>query len=115
MADGAEFNVALFVVVGLLVVFAALAIIVTAVSLFGRLDKRWRAREAQADEAAFGKEPTIDTTTLVLIAAAAATVTQGRFHITRIRRLLPVDGGTRTWSASGRAVLMGSHVVPRRR
>lgn len=102
-------------VAGLAITFMVLALLVIAVSLFGRLNARWLAAEERAAKTATRRTPTIDTTTLVLITAAIATHMGGRFRIRRVRRLLDRDAPTSPWSAQGRLVLMGSHVVPRKR
>jgi len=102
-------------VVGLLVVFGVLWLIAIVIGLVKKADDRWEAREAAADEAALTAEQNIDNLTLVLISAAVATMIQGRFHVRRIRRLMPGDPVSRTWSMQGRAVLHGSHVVTRKR
>jgi len=105
-----------FAVIGILVVFGALAVISIAVSIIRRLDQQWEYREESEDVAALEKDQSIDTTTLVLIAAAAATMIKGRFHIRRVRRLLPKQAAQAgPWSKEGRAILHGSHVVPRKR
>jgi len=98
---------------GIFVVFLVLALIAGVVSLFKRLDDRWQAAEAAAQEAAVAKEPTIDVTTQVLIAAACATAVGGRFRVRRIRRLLSPRQRRTPWSAQGRLTLQGSHVVER--
>lgn len=110
-----DFNIWLFVVVGVLIVFTALAIISAAIAVIRRLDAGWQTKEKEADEAAFGKDQTIDNTTLVLIIAAVSTMIQGRFHIQRVRRLMPSDSPGGGWSAHGRAILHGSHVVQKKR
>ncbi len=97
--------------VGLGVVFVALWVIVGVVSIMRRLDVKWQAREEAAEEAAFGKSPTIDYTTLVLISAAVATVFLGRARIRRVRRILGADFVSSPWSVTGRAVLQGSHII----
>ena len=104
-----------FAVIGILVVFGALAFISIAVSIIRRLDQKWESREEREDQAALEKDQSIDTTTLVLIAAAAATMIKGRFHIRKVRRLLPKQTPGGSWSKEGRAILHGSHVVPRKR
>ena len=88
-------------------------------------DLAWRTRVEQLlrsyevlgtfheEDASPGREPTIDTTTLVLIAAACATVAGGRFRVRRIRRLLPIQTKRTPWSAQGRLILLGSHTVKR--
>ena len=102
-------------IVGILIVFGVLALIATVVTVLKRLDDRWQAHEARQLEAAGQKEPTIDNTTLVLIAAAAATAVGGRFRVRRIRRLLSPKQKRTPWSAHGRLVLQGSHTVRRKR
>ncbi len=114
MADMLHFS-AQFGIIGIAVVFLVLAFIATVVALFRRLDDHWQKRERAQEAAAEEKEPTIDNTTLVLIAAAVATMIQGRFHIRRIRRLLPSDAVSGTWSMQGRSILHGSHVVSKKR
>lgn len=102
-------------IVGVLIVFGVLALIAAVVGILKRLDDRWLDHEARQLEAAGRREPTIDTTTLVLIAAAAATAVGGRFRVRRIRRLLSPRQKRTPWSSQGRAVLQGSHVVRRNR
>ncbi|MCL4836766.1 MAG: OadG family protein [Thermoanaerobaculia bacterium] len=97
--------------VGLTVVFVALLVIVGAVALMRRLDERWQKSEEAADEAAFGKSPNIDYTTVVLLSAAVATIFLGRARIRSVRRLLPTDFVASPWSVTGRSVLQGSHVI----
>ncbi len=104
-----------FAAVGITIVFAALTIISGTVMLMRRADERWQAHEKAAAEAATEKEPTTDTLTLVLITAAAATMLKGRFHIKKIRRLSSKDAPRSAWSSQGRAILMGSHIVSKRR
>lgn len=99
--------------VGIAIVFVVLAMTAGVVALMGRLDRRWQQREAEEAEAALVSEPTIDATTLVLISAAVATYLQGRYRIRSVRRVA-VPQRSHGWSAQGRAVLMGSHVVPRK-
>lgn len=115
MPDPSEFSTLHFALVGILIVFAALVIVSAAVALVRRADERWQKREKRAEEEAYEREPTIDNLALVLIAAAAATMIQGRFHIRRVRRLMPGEPMTGVWSAYGRAILHGSHVLPKRR
>jgi Na+-transporting methylmalonyl-CoA/oxaloacetate decarboxylase gamma subunit len=100
---------------GLVIVFLVLACIALVITLIRRLDERWQHRERKEEIEAFGKDPTIDGTTLVLIAAAAATFIQGRFRIRRIRRLPSGSGRASAWSREGRSVLMGSHVITRKK
>lgn len=100
-------------VVGLTIVFGSLGLIALAVAGLGRLDAGWQARERREAEAALERAPTIDATTAVLIAATAATILRGRFYIRSVRRLPPI-GLESPWSAQGRAVLQGSHVIRRR-
>jgi len=101
-------------IVGILIVFGVLALIASVVALLKRLDNRWQDHEARQSAAALDKEPTIDNTTLVLIAAAAATAVGGRFRVRRIRRLLSPKQKRTPWSAHGRLVLQGSHTVRRK-
>lgn len=104
-----------FSVVGILIVFGALVLIVFAISFIRRADASWQAREDDHRRAATEAQQNIDTTTLILISAAVGTMLQGRFHIRRVRRLLPRDAARGPWSVQGRAILHGSHVVPKKR
>jgi len=114
MTQNLEFGLTL-TYVGLGIVFMVLSAIALAVAGMRRLDERWQHRERQEEREAFGKEPTIDATTLVLLSAAAATMIQGRFRIRGVRRL-PIGGArTSAWSIQGRSVLQGSHVITRKR
>ncbi len=100
--------------VGLLIVFAVLMIIAMTISGIRQLDEKWRHQEKARDADAYNREPTIDATTVVLIAAAAATVLRGRFRISSIRRLMPADHKRSPWSAQGRSQLQGSHLIERK-
>jgi len=100
--------------VGISIVFLVLTTIALIVAALRRLDDRWKNRERREEREAFGKEPTIDATTLVLLAAAAATVIQGRFRIRRVRRLSGGASPASVWSLQGRSVLQGSHVIVRK-
>ncbi|MDX9856305.1 MAG: OadG family protein [candidate division Zixibacteria bacterium] len=102
-------------VIGVSIVLGVLWIITGSVSLIRLVDQRWQANEKRAEEEATEREPTIDSTTLVLIAAACATMIQGRFYIRRVRRLMPSTAQTGVWSMQGRAILHGSHVIPKKR
>lgn len=102
-------------VVGVIVVFLSLSLISVVIALIRRVDENWQKREDIQNKEALAKEPTIDNITLVLIAAAAATMIQGRFYIKKVRRLLPGDAVRGPWSMQGRSVLLGSHVVPKKR
>jgi Na+-transporting methylmalonyl-CoA/oxaloacetate decarboxylase gamma subunit len=97
--------------VGILIVFGVLTLIAVVVALLKRLDDRWQAHEAAQAEAATGRRPTIDATTLVLISAAAAVAVGGRFRVRRIRRLLSPRQKRTPWSAQGRLTLHGTHAV----
>jgi Na+-transporting methylmalonyl-CoA/oxaloacetate decarboxylase gamma subunit len=105
----------LFSVVGIVIVFGALIIISLAVSLIRTANEGWEKREAEEKVKALTKDQSIDNITLILIAAAAATMIQGRFYIRSVRRLLPAKTPGGTWSAQGRAILLGSHVVNKKR
>jgi Na+-transporting methylmalonyl-CoA/oxaloacetate decarboxylase gamma subunit len=100
--------------VGMGVVYLGLLLVTAAIALMRRLDERWQAGERREDEAALGATPTIDSTTLVLIAAAVATLIGGRHRIRGVRRLLPGESSPSAWAITGRAVLQGSHVITSR-
>ena len=100
--------------VGIVVVFGVLTLIAGVVGTIRKLDDGWQSREKAADEAALVKEPTIDATTAVLIAAACATLITGRHRVRRIRRLLSPKQKRTPWSAQGRLILQGSHTVGRK-
>jgi Na+-transporting methylmalonyl-CoA/oxaloacetate decarboxylase gamma subunit len=102
------------VVLGFGIVFAVLALIALVVAWMRRLDDSWQAREKAQDEQALAREPTIDATTLVLIAAAATTLLKGRGRIRKIRRLLPADSPRSAWSAQGRLAVQGSHIISKK-
>jgi Na+-transporting methylmalonyl-CoA/oxaloacetate decarboxylase gamma subunit len=114
MSETLQFSLQ-FSAVGILIVFVVLWIITGTVSLIRKLDESWQAREEREAAAAYEKEPTIDSTTLVLITAACATMIQGRFHIRQVRRLMSRTAQPGTWSVAGRAILLGSHVVSKKR
>ncbi len=100
--------------VGLLIVFTVQLIIATAIYLVRQFDEKWRHQEKRRNAEVLDREPTIDALTVVLIAAAAATVLRGRHRIRSIRRLMPADHRRSPWTAQGRAVLQGSHVIGRK-
>ena len=104
-----------FAIIGIAIVFGSLAIITIVISIIRRVDDKWEKREEAKAKAASEREPTIDNTTLVLISAAVATMFQGRAHIRKVRRLLPRDAASSSWSSQGRAVLHGSHISKRGR
>jgi len=114
MEESLQFSL-VFSVVGIAIVFGALIIISTAVSLIRKANEGWEKREEDENEKALTKDQSIDNTTLVLIAAAAATMIQGRFYIRSVRRLLPAKTPGGPWSVQGRAILLGSHVVQKKR
>lgn len=97
--------------VGMTIVFCVLAATALLVWLVRRLDERWQRREQVVDQQRVDREPTIDATTAVLIAAAVATHLGGRARIRSVRRLIPALQGTSAWSAQGRATLLGSHAI----
>jgi len=96
---------------GILIVFTVLALIASVVAVFKRLDDRWQAAEVVKTAQATERPQTIDTTTLLLISAACATVVGGRFRVRRIRRLLSPRTKRTPWSAQGRLTLQGSHTM----
>lgn len=100
--------------VGVLVVFTVLSLIAGVVASVRRLDDGWQAQERERAEQAVHRQPTIDATTVVLIAAACATLITGRHRIRRIRRLLSPAAKRTPWSAQGRLILQGSHAVSRK-
>ena len=101
-------------VIGLVIVFGVLAIISLAVYLVKELDDKWQAHEAHLKELALDKPQNIDDITLVLISAAVATYVGGRFIIRKVR-VLPRNVHRTPWSSQGRAVLLGSHTVTRKK
>jgi len=103
-----------FAIIGILIVFGALALISVIITLVRKADDHWQSREETQRDEATQKTPTIDNLTLVLITAAVATIITGRFHIRKVRRLKRQDTTARTWSVQGRAILHGSHVVPKK-
>lgn len=96
--------------VGLLIVFAALAFIASIVGLLRKLDSGSEQRETREAAAALEKDQNIDELTLVLISSAVATVLKGRAHIRSVRRIAHIELPSSPWSSQGRAVLHGSHV-----
>ncbi len=100
---------------GIGIVFGVLAVIAAAVALLKKLDDRWQQAEARTMAQATEQTQDIDETTLVLIAAAAAVVTGGRFRVRRIRRLISPQTKRTAWSAQGRLILQGSHMPRRKR
>ncbi len=114
MSESIRFSLE-FAAVGIAIVFASLSIIAFAIWLIRRADDKWQSREEKSSEAALTKDQNIDTTTLVLLSAAVATMVQGRFHIRKVRRLLKDESHRSSWSVQGRAVLHGSHVLSKGR
>lgn len=114
MSDAVQFSLE-FAAIGITIVFFSLIVITLAVTLVRTADERWQAKEKHDEAAAIDRDPTIDTTSLVLIAAACATMIQGRYHIRRVRRLMPSTAQAGVWSMHGRAILHGSHVVSKKR
>ncbi len=101
--------------IGISIVFGVLSLIAVVVSLIRKLDDSWQRHEHKEKQEAVNKEPSIDNLTVVLISAAVATMVAGRYHIRSVRRLLPSDSVRGPWSAQGRAVLHGSHIVSKHR
>jgi Na+-transporting methylmalonyl-CoA/oxaloacetate decarboxylase gamma subunit len=97
--------------VGFAIVFLVLSSTALLVFLIRRLDERWQRAEQVVEQQRTDRAPTIDATTAVLIAAAVATMLGGRARIRSVRRLVNPLTSTSSWSAQGRAVLMGSHAI----
>lgn len=97
--------------VGMGIVFLVLLVVAGLVTLLRLLDARWQVAEQTSQAADPARKTTIDETTLVLIAAAVATVCEGRGRIRSIRRLRPSAAQGTPWSAQGRLVLHTSHTV----
>ena len=100
--------------VGIAIVFAVLALMALVIKLVRRSDEGWKVQEKQREVEALEKRPNVDATTAVLIAAAVATIVGGRHRVRSVRRLLPRDAKASSWSAQGRAELMGSHSITRK-
>lgn len=102
---------------GVVIVFAVLAVVAGVVAALRRLDDRWHTAEAIRDSERSDLTPTIDATTTVILTAAVATLFMGRRRIRSIRRINSARDrlAASSWSLQGRAVLMGSHVITRRR
>ncbi len=115
MAGGIHADTIALSAIGLLVVFFVLFLIATVVGLLRKLDDRWQRTEERNLAEALHKQATIDTTTVVLISAAVATVITGRHRIRKIRRLLSPRVQRTPWSAQGRLILQGSHTIDRKR
>lgn len=98
-------------VVGFGIVFGVLALTATLVWLVRRVDAQWQRREQVVEQQRLDRDPTIDATTAVLIAAAVSTYLGGRARVRSVRRLIPAEGGTSAWSAQGRSTLLGSHAI----
>ncbi|MCP4293339.1 MAG: OadG family protein [bacterium] len=101
--------------VGVAIVFSVLSIIALVVAGFKKLDDHWQTQEESAAQAALEKDPTIDSTSLVLISAAVATVVGGRFRVRKIHRLLSPKTKRTPWSSQGRLTLQGSHTIRRKK
>lgn len=114
VTEGVGYRALALSVVGILVVFVVLSLIALVVGAIRRLDDGWKQQEVVKSEEALTREPTIDATTAVLIAAACATVITGRFRVRRVRRLLSPRARRTPWSAQGRLILQGSHTVSRK-
>lgn len=98
-------------VMGFLIVFGVLSLTATLVWIVGRFDARWQRSEQVVEQQRLDREPTLDATTAVIIAAAVATHLGGRARVRSVRRLIPAETGTSAWSAQGRATLLGSHAI----
>lgn len=102
-------------VAGILVVFSVLALTSLTVKAMSTLDRRQSEKAASTGAGPAEPSPTIDNTTLVLITAAVATMIEGRFRIRSVRRLLPAENPHSPWATQGRSVLLGSHVMPKKK
>ncbi len=100
---------------GLLIVFIVLALISGIVAMMRWMDGMAQRRSQAKQPVVQKSEQTIDDLTLVLITAAVATALTGRFRIRSIRRILHGNEKIGSWSTTGRAILHGSHVVPKNR
>ena len=100
--------------IGMGVVYLGVLLVTGAITLMRRLDERWQTAERQSEADALMAAPTIDSTTLVLLAAAVATMVAGRHRIRGVRRMLPGESAASAWSVTGRAVIQGSHVMSQR-
>ncbi len=98
---------------GFMIVFLVLLTMATVIWAMGKVDHYWQAKEKRDDVAALTATPTIDTTTLVLISAAVATMVAGRGRIRTIRRLLPSESPSSAWSVQGRQAIQTSHAISR--
>jgi len=100
--------------VGIAIVFGVLALMALVIKIVRRSDEGWRVKEKQREVDALEKRPNLDATTALLIAAAVATVVGGRHRVRSVRRLMPQGAKASSWSAQGRAELMGSHSITRK-
>jgi Na+-transporting methylmalonyl-CoA/oxaloacetate decarboxylase gamma subunit len=96
--------------IGIVIVFGILGFISAMVALIGILDRNWTRREQKQTGESLIKPQNIDDISLVLIAAAVATVIKGRHRIRRVTRVRPASGSS-VWSIQGRSVLLGSHTI----
>lgn len=113
MKDTLSFGLNL-TLVGMAITFAVLALLAGLVALMRHSDDRWQRREQELETTLTRLPATLDSTTAVLIAASVATYLTGRYRIRSVRRLLPSEARGAAWSAQGRAVLLGSHVLIRK-
>ena len=113
MSQDMDFALSL-TLVGLTIVFGVLLLMSAVIALVRRGDEGWKLEERAREVERLEKEPSIDATTAVLIAAAVATYVGGRYRIRSVRRLLPRGGSASAWSSQGRAVLQGSHTISRK-
>ena len=98
--------------VGMAIVVVVQLLIAGAIALVRTVDERWQQHERHAAEAALSAPPTIDHTTLILIAAAATAVLQRRkFRILQVRRLGSSLSAAGAWQQSGRTAIHQSHKV----
>ncbi|MFH2001461.1 MAG: OadG family protein [Planctomycetota bacterium] len=103
-----------FTVVGLSIVFAVLILIAWFVAWIRKVDTFLSKREERGSAKAESGPPNLDELTMVLIAAAAMTLLQGRARIRSIRRVQNNGFARSSWSLQGRASLQGMHVISKK-
>lgn len=109
MKQGLEFTA-----VGLSIVFAVLLLIAGFVALIRKVDTILIGRDKHGSAEARKEPSNLDELTQVLIAAAAATLLQGRARIRSIHRVQNNGMARSPWSQQGRAILQGMHVISKK-